>query len=170
MHVALLTIFAGGFLTSQFGRTGQMPLRPGETSSEMNEVVFNLDQPARSAVPLPFEVTCTDIQQKLIKKDGDITANNTIDWLTRIKIKDESGEHEALVHMNKPHDYRGYRFFQASFINMGRARNITLRLTPAGAERRKMSPYRAMAAPSLPTAQNLALKNFFRTSQWLDAK
>ncbi|MEJ7618804.1 MAG: cytochrome c biogenesis protein ResB [Pyrinomonadaceae bacterium] len=133
VHVALLTIFTGGFLTSQFGRTGQMPLAPGDKTREMSEVVFNLDEPSKRSVELPFEVTCTDIQQKLIKKDGGITANNTIDWLTRIKIKDESGEREALVHMNKPYDYRGYRFFQASFINVGRARNITLRLTPAGA-------------------------------------
>lgn len=131
VHVALLTIFTGGFLTSQFGRTGQMPLKPGETTNELSEVVFNLDELSKRSVQLPFEVTCTDIQQKLIKKDGSITADNTIDWLTRIKIKDESGEREALVHMNKPYDYRGYRFFQASFINVGRARQITLRVTPA---------------------------------------
>jgi cytochrome c biogenesis protein len=33
--------------------------------------------------------------------------------------------------MNRPFDYRGYRFFQASFTNIGRARNITLKATPA---------------------------------------
>jgi cytochrome c biogenesis protein len=79
---------------------------------------------------LPFTVTCLDIQQKLIKKEGAIDASNTIDWLTRIKIKDEYGEREGLVHLNTPLDYRGYRFFQASFINFGMARHITLRLTP----------------------------------------
>ncbi|HEX8634336.1 MAG TPA: cytochrome c biogenesis protein ResB, partial [Pyrinomonadaceae bacterium] len=73
---------------------------------------------------------CTDIRQELIRKDGPITADNTIDWLTEIKIKDETGEHKALVHMNRPYDYRGYRFFQASFMNVGHARHITLRLTP----------------------------------------
>jgi cytochrome c biogenesis protein len=56
--------------------------------------------------------------------------NNTLDWLTWIRIKDETGEHDALVHLNAPYDYRGYRFFQASFISFGQARNITLRLTP----------------------------------------
>ena len=130
VHVALLTIFTGGFLTAQFGRTGQMPLKPGISASEMSETVFNLDQLSRAVMPLPFKVTCTDIQQKLIKKEGPITADNTIDWLTRIKINDETGEHEALVHLNRPFDYRGYRFFQASFQALGRARNITLRLTP----------------------------------------
>lgn len=131
VHVALLTIFMGGFLTAQFGREGQMPLQPGTVSSSMTNLAFELDQIKRVPVAVPFTVTCLDIQQKLIKKDGSIQANNTIDWLTRIKINDEYGEREALVHLNTPYDYRGYRFFQASFISFGMARQITLRLTPA---------------------------------------
>lgn len=130
VHVALLTIFAGGFLTAQFSRDGQMPLMPGDSTSEMTNLNFQLDKVSRTVVPLPFTVICTDIQQKLIKKDGTILQNNTIDWLTRIKIKDETGERDALVHLNTPYDYRGYRFFQASFTAFGQARNITLRLTP----------------------------------------
>ncbi|MCA1613063.1 MAG: cytochrome c biogenesis protein ResB [Acidobacteria bacterium] len=134
VHVALLTIFLGGFLTNMFEHNGQMPLSPGDTSAQISETEFNLDerglQLGKSSLGLPFEVTCTDIQQKLIRLDGPITADNTIDWLTHIKIKDETGEHTAVVHMNNPHDYRGYRFFQASFINLGRARQISLRATP----------------------------------------
>jgi cytochrome c biogenesis protein len=37
---------------------------------------------------------------------------------------------EALVQLNRPYDYRGYRFFQASFIPDGKARSIKLRVTP----------------------------------------
>lgn len=133
VHVALLTIFLGGFLTRMFDQNGQMPLRPGVSASEMSDTVFNLGdgglEMARASRTLPFEVTCLDIQQKLIKQDGGIDAGNTIDWLTKIRIKDETGEREALVHLNSPYDYRGYRFFQASFINVGRARQITVRLT-----------------------------------------
>jgi cytochrome c biogenesis protein len=133
VHVALLTIFFGGFLTAQFGRVGMMPLEPGLSADEMSETVFALDQLTRANYQLPFEIECTDIEQKLIRKDGRITADNTLDWLTRIKIKDaERGtETEALVHMNKPFDYRGYRMFQASFIADGKARNITVRVIPA---------------------------------------
>ncbi len=136
VHVALLTIFTGGFLTAQFGRTGSMPLMPGKSASEMSETVNDVDKVAKSITPLPFTVECTDIQQKLIKKDGPITADNTLDWLTRVKIKDpDYGEREALIHLNSPYDYRGYRFFQASFIADGKARNVTLRVTPeAGGE------------------------------------
>ncbi|MFN2599205.1 MAG: cytochrome c biogenesis protein ResB, partial [Pyrinomonadaceae bacterium] len=134
VHVALLTIFLGGFMTRMFDQNGQMPIRPGMTSSEISDTVFNLSdgglQLSKATLPLPFEVTCTDIQQKLIKQDGPITSDNTIDWLTMIRIKDpERGVTEALVHLNNPYDYRGYRFFQASFINVGRARQITLHLT-----------------------------------------
>ena len=32
VHVGLLTIFTGGFLTAQLGSTGQMPLTPGQTT------------------------------------------------------------------------------------------------------------------------------------------
>ncbi|GAC1446302.1 MAG: cytochrome c biogenesis protein ResB [Pyrinomonadaceae bacterium] len=135
VHVALLTIFTGGFMTAQFGVTGQMPLKPGMTANSMVEYNFRLDQNSGPQIEphnivLPFQVTCTDIQQKLIKKDGPITADNTIDWLTPIKINDGKGVQDALVHLNHPIDYRGYRLFQASFTQMGRARNITLSLTP----------------------------------------
>ncbi len=134
VHVALLTIFTGGFLTTQFGRTGMMQLRPGVTANQMRETVFQIEgdqlAPSQATYQLPFTVECTDIQQKLIEEDGPITADNTIDWLTRIKITDETGTREALVHLNTPYDYRGYRFFQASFTPLGQARTITLRVTP----------------------------------------
>jgi cytochrome c biogenesis protein len=131
VHVALLTIFTGGFLTAQFSRNGQMPLEPGMSAGEVRETVFNIDQLSQVVYQLPFEVECTDIQQKLIRKEGAITSDNTLDWLTRIKIKDpDYGEREALVHLNAPYDYRGYRFFQASFIADGKARQVSLRVTP----------------------------------------
>jgi cytochrome c biogenesis protein len=129
VHVALLTIFLGGFMTAQFGREGQMPLTPGMSTNQMTNLQFNLDEVSRVPLELPFTVTCTDIQQKLIEKNGSILQNNTIDWLTRIRITDETGTREGLVHLNEPLDYRGYRFFQASFIAQGSARNIKLRLT-----------------------------------------
>jgi cytochrome c biogenesis protein len=131
VHVGLLTIFLGGFLTAQMGSTGQMPLAPGKTTNLMSDTVVDLDKVNQITKRLPFEVTCTDIQQKLIKKDESLSAMNTIDWITRISIKDETGTHEGTVQMNRPFDYRGYRFFQASFTNIGRARNITIKATPA---------------------------------------
>ena len=130
VHVALLLIFVGGFLTAEYGVTGSLPLAPGDSDKQIYETVVNLDNVSQVTWQLPFEVTATDIEQKLIKKDGPISAMNTIDWITRFTIKDETGVHEAMVQMNRPFDYRGYRFFQASFVSTGRARNITLDVVP----------------------------------------
>jgi cytochrome c biogenesis protein len=131
VHVGLLTIFLGGFMTGQLGNTGQMALQPGQASNEIYEFVSTLDQLNQVTKLVPFEVICTDIQQKLIKNDESISASNTIDWLTKIQIRDETGVTDAVVQMNRPFDYRGYRFFQASFVATGRARNISVRLTAA---------------------------------------
>jgi len=131
VHVGLLTIFIGGFMTGQLGNTGQMALQPGQTSNEIYDMVAELDQLNQVTKRLPFEIICTDIQQKLIKNDESISASNTIDWLTKIQIKDETGTTDAVVQMNRPFDYRGYRFFQASFVAVGRARNINVRLKSA---------------------------------------
>lgn len=130
VHVGLLVIFTGGFLTAQFSQEGMIPLEPGQSTNEMQQVMFDLTEMKQKTTTLPFTITCVDIQQKLIRKDGSIEGMNTIDWLTKIRIKDETGLKEALVHMNEPVDYRGYRFFQASFIANGKARSIKLQLTP----------------------------------------
>ena len=134
VHVALLIILVGGFMTGQMGSTGQMPLTPGEPTNLMYDTVVNLDKAEQITKQVPFQVFCTDIQQKLIKKDGPINAMNTIDWITRFTIKDETGTHEAMVQMNRPFDYRGYRFFQSSFNPTGRARNITVKVTSENGE------------------------------------
>jgi cytochrome c biogenesis protein len=139
VHVALLTILTGGFLTSQLGTTGQMPLTPGEPTNLIFDTFVNLDKTEQVTKQVPFQVYCSDIQQKLIKKDGPINAMNTIDWITRFTIKDETGTHEAMVQLNKPFDYRGYRFFQASFNPTGRARNITVKLTPESGDAKEVT-------------------------------
>ncbi len=131
VHVGLLTIFIGGFMTAQLGSTGSMPLTPGSTTNLMFDTVVELDKANQVTKKVPFDVTCIDMQQKLIKKDGSLSAMNTIDWMTRFTITDETGTHDAFVQMNKPFDYRGYRFFQASFTPVGRARNITIKAKPA---------------------------------------
>lgn len=130
VHIALLMIFIGGFMTSQLGHTGNLRLSPGESSDLMTDTAFQLDKVQEVTKKLPFEVTFTDIQQRLIRDDGSLSPANTIDWMTWFRIKDETGEHDGFVQMNRPFDYRGYRFFQASFVNVGRARNITLVATP----------------------------------------
>jgi cytochrome c biogenesis protein len=83
---------------------------------------------------LPFTVECLDFQQKLINKGGSLGLGNTLDWFTTVRITDqETGKKtDALIHMNTPFDYRGYRFFQQSYNMPATARVIKLRVTPTG--------------------------------------
>lgn len=159
IHVGFLMILTGGFLTNQFGIDGQMPLAPGETSSRMLQTQFNLDKVQQIPLELPFSITCLDIQQKLIDPKGTIVANNTLDWLTSIRITDESGTREELVHMNAPVDHRGYRFFQASFINEGKARNATILIQPENGSAQEINLSRGGEAV-LPNGAKLKWENF----------
>lgn len=114
-----------------------MPITPDETGDTMFKQSFNLDGDTGQEIgvrrfQLPFTVKGVDIQQKPIKKEGGVDASNTLDWLTRIQIDDpaNSKKTDAIVHMNNPFDYRGYRFFQASLSPENSAREVTLRVTP----------------------------------------
>ena len=163
VHVALLTIFVGGFMTARFGHTGQMFLRPGESAAEMTEQVFSDEgQPSQVRLELPFAVECTDIQQKLLERNGGISPANTLDWLTRVRIKDpERGQTEALVQMNRPYDYRGYRFFQSSFTPEGKAREIRLVVTPEGGGAAQQLTIRRDGSAQLADGTRVEFADFF---------
>jgi cytochrome c biogenesis protein len=139
VHIGLLTIFFGYFLTSR-GHTGSLDALPGRSSDRMVKNEFNIDNATEHVIgtrelKLPFTVECLDFQQKLINKSGSLDQTNTLDWITRVRIVDpEIGKNsEAIVHLNSPLDYRGYRFFQASYRPPYNARVIKLRVTPLNA-------------------------------------
>jgi len=147
VHVGLLTIFVGYFMTSR-GVTGSMDAVPNKSSHIMLKNEFNVDSATNERaigvreLELPFTIECLDFQQKLIDKNGSLDQTNTLDWLTRVRIIDhETNEKtEALVHLNSPLDYRGYRFFQNSYRPPGHARVIKLRVTPlAGGESQEVT-------------------------------
>ncbi len=139
VHIGLLTIFASVFWNNYSGYTGAMWIEPEKMSDKMVQQVFNVENATTQyavgqvELQLPFTVEGLDIQQKLIDKNRSIDASNTLDWITRVRIHDhETGQKtEALVHMNNPFDYRGYRFLQASFNPFGYARTIKLKVAPA---------------------------------------
>ena len=140
VHVALLTIFTGGFLTWRFSYTGTMVLTPGRTESSIVGFDFGLStqtkefEPLKNDHTLPFAVYCTDIQQTLIHPEGNLSAENTFDWFTRVNIKNGPNPTVGEIHMNKPMDYRGYRFFQSSYQNTANARSITLEIRHPGGQ------------------------------------
>lgn len=131
VHVALLTLFLGHFVALRTGFDADVRMIPGDGTDKIQMIQFDLDKKEKFDVQLPFTMTCTDIQQKLIDPNGSIDVTNTLDWRTQLRIDDpEYGTTLADISMNKPLSYRGYRFFQAQTIPMGNARTIKLELTP----------------------------------------
>jgi len=103
---------------------------PGQETNAIQMIQFDLDKKEKFNVELPFTLTCTDIQQKLIDPRGSIDVTNTLDWRTQMRVDDpQYGNTVADISMNKPFSYRGYRFFQAQTIPVGSAREITLNIT-----------------------------------------
>jgi cytochrome c biogenesis protein len=143
VHVFLLTLFLGHFVALQTGFDADIRLTPdtnpailrdfsvAQKTDSIQLIEINLDKQERYNVQLPFSITCTEIEQKLIDPNGSIEINNTLDWRTQIRIDDpQYGTTVADVSLNRPFTYRGYRFFQASAITMGSASLMTLELKP----------------------------------------
>lgn len=131
VHVALLTILAGGFVTSQLSYSGQLPITVGETAAQINELVFRDDRSSIRYRRLPFAVTCLDLEQKLINPKGPLESANSIDWLTHLEISDDSGRHRAVIKLNQPFDYRGFRIFHSTFLSIAKARSVRIQATTA---------------------------------------
>ncbi|MCS7079718.1 MAG: cytochrome c biogenesis protein ResB [Chloracidobacterium sp.] len=135
VHLALLTIFAGALVGGLFGHKGTTRMVPGQAVNTF--VTFGAPNEPVQEFAMPFTLVCTDIEQNLLDpRKPDLSASNTLDWHTRVLIKDTERQVEipAHIHLNHPFDYRGYRFFQASFDNFGSARTVTIALRPAGSD------------------------------------
>ncbi len=131
VHVCLLTLFLGHFVALQTGFDADVRMIPGDATDQIQMIQFDLDKKEKFNVELPFSMTCTDIQQRLIDPRGSIDVTNTLDWRTQVIVDDpEYGQTTADISMNKPFSYRGYRFFQAQTIPVGNARTIDLNLIP----------------------------------------
>lgn len=165
VHVALITIFTGGFLTSRYGVGGSMEIKPGRTSNafETNEV--SLEGSRRSQAFLPFQIECTDLQQKLIREEGGLDSTNTIDWLSYIRIvdKERNTQQDMLVHLNNVGDYRGYRFFQNAFMPLGNARQISVTFEPANGSGSPSAPatIKRDGSADVPGIGTVRFVNFF---------
>ncbi|MEK6301073.1 MAG: cytochrome c biogenesis protein ResB [Acidobacteriota bacterium] len=145
VHVALLTIFTGGMLTSRLSTGGPMEIRPGKSSDKYTTFDVTLDGgPRQTDAVLPFQIECRDLQQMLIRPEGSLDAGNTIDWLSYITIKDGPVRKDLLVHLNNVGDYQGYRFFQSQFMPVGNAREITVSFEPEDGSAPSLEPVKIM--------------------------
>jgi cytochrome c biogenesis protein len=131
VHVALITIFIGGFLTNKYGMGGSMEIRPGKSGNQFNVIEYDsVKGPREFTATLPFQIECRDLEQWLINPQAGLDAGNTIDWRSYITIKDGDVRQDMLVHLNNVGDYRGYRFFQSQFLPIGNARTIKVAFEP----------------------------------------
>jgi hypothetical protein len=124
-----------------------MEIRPGaRPANAFTTSEISLDGARESQAILPFEIECTDLQQLLIRPEGSLDQSNTIDWLSTIRIidKERNVQKDMLVHLNNVGDYRGYRFFQNSFMPVGNARQIKISFEPAAGGETTIPPVTIM--------------------------
>lgn len=161
VHVALLTLFLGHFVALQTGFDADVRMIPGQETDQIQMIQFDLDKKEKFNVQLPFSLTCTDIEQKLIDPRGSIDVTNTLDWRTQMKVNDpEYGETVADISMNKPFSYRGYRFFQAQTIPVGNAREITLDLTSQATDETQRVAIPRLGSSTLQDGTNVEFAEF----------
>ncbi|QQS39724.1 MAG: cytochrome c biogenesis protein ResB [Acidobacteriota bacterium] len=135
VHLALLTILFAGSISAMFGLTGEMTLSRGQSSDRIRSTVFRDGRSMIAFEQLPFSVRCTDLRQKLIDPRGSIEVENSLDWITDLKIEDGAGSGTASVSLNRPLDHKGYRFFHSSFIPIGKARSVTVEVGAGSARK-----------------------------------
>ena len=146
VHVCLLLILFGGFLTSWSARSGEMVLGPGDEAKQIVTTEVRGEERRRVTTNLPFSVVCRDIRQKLIDAKGSIRPGNTLDWITDLTIVDGETRNEVTVSLNAPVDYGGYRIFHSSVVPLGRARSLTLVAKSEGGGEERVSFGRTGAA------------------------
>ena len=59
VHVALLLLFLGHFVALQTGFDADVRMQPGQTTDQIEEIIFNLDKQERYVNKIPFTITCT---------------------------------------------------------------------------------------------------------------
>ncbi|HXF43311.1 MAG TPA: cytochrome c biogenesis protein ResB [Pyrinomonadaceae bacterium] len=162
VHIALLILFLGHFVSLQTGFDADVRMVPGESTDKIQLIQFDLDKKEKFDVQIPFTIYCEDIEQKLIDPTGGIDITNTLDWRTRIRIDDpQRGTTTADVALNKPFTYRGYRFFQAQTIPVGNARQITLKLTSVADGSEQIVTVQRQGTATLPDGTVIKYDAFF---------
>lgn len=104
IHVSILIILIGGIISSKFGFSGFMPIPEGEVS---NRVFLRSKSP--KTVKLPFALKC----DKFILQTYESGMPKA--YISKITVID--GEHKIpkTIEVNGPLDYKGIRFYQASY-------------------------------------------------------
>lgn len=121
LHLALLLILGGAFVTWLTGRQGSLHLRLGEPPT-----TAYLDNDGREQ-PLPFAVTLEKFEIEYYPG-----TQAPLDFVSRIAIADGEQTRSETVAMNRIARYRGYRFYQSSYDTDGAGSRLSLSYDPWG--------------------------------------
>ncbi len=105
-HMGALLLLFGGFLTAVYSYEGYLQLAEGQSKAEFSDYH---DDTRRTA--LPFSVELIDFEKKM--HPG---TNKAKSYSSAVKITDGDVQWQTVISMNEPLRYKGYTFFQSSFI------------------------------------------------------
>jgi hypothetical protein len=110
-HLGVLLILLGSLVSLHFGLDASLALYEGETSRWLEMPSAEAGTQGRG-LALPFDVTLLDFRSD--KYPGSQMAAT---YESHVRVQDpEKGTFEHHISMNQPLRYRGYVFFQASFV------------------------------------------------------
>ncbi len=136
VHGSILLILGAAFVGARWGYEGTMVLSPGVRTQSLSLPGSRWRGIPERSIPLPFTIRCEALRVELKNPRGPLVPLNVVNWYTDIVIEDAGTERRATIAVNKPFDYRGYRFFQSGTGRAGDASRITLAIhSKAGPER-----------------------------------
>lgn len=121
LHLALLVILGGAFVTWLTGRQGTLHLRLGEAPAAVY-----LDSDGREQ-PLPFTVR---LDRFYIDYYPGTRA--PLDFVSCVTLADEGQSRSETIAMNRIARYRGYRFYQSSYDSDGAGTRLSVAHDPWG--------------------------------------
>jgi hypothetical protein len=123
VHLSLIVILAGALTTHVFGKEGTVHLREGESLDYMS-VRTNRGE---SSQPLPFRLELLKFTME--RYPGSSSPSG---FASLMRIYDGDQSFERTISMNNVLDYKGYRFFQASFDKDERGTILSVNRDVAG--------------------------------------
>lgn len=123
IHFSLIVILAGALTTHVTGKEGMIHLREGESLSYMTSRTNR----GESQHELPFRL---ELVKFTMERYPGSSSPSGFESLVRIHDGDQSFERE--ISMNNVLDYKGYRFFQASFDSDERGTILSVNRDVAG--------------------------------------
>lgn len=111
-HVGVLLILAGSLVSLHFGLDATLALYEGQSSPWIEKAASEADRSSVEPMSMPFEVALLEFRSEHYPGTR---MPATYESLVRVHDP-ERGTSEHLIGMNRPLHYRGYVFFQASFI------------------------------------------------------